>query len=194
MTDKLPPNLLQLFAPRPALRFLPPSDFAPEVRTTGPIDGLAQFLPALQEEPVPYEPTESWLEKKDREKLEKQEHARWLATEGVKQCMRTRGFSTRSVDIPPVDPENDPKVTGNALKTLFVGRLPFSATDQDLEREFGRYGPIRNVYYSVPSGRSRMLTWGNRFASSRIRMPQKSRRRKRSTMPMRSLSMSTRRI
>ena len=86
MTDKLPRDLLQLFQARPPLRYLPPSDYAPEKRTTGNVEGLCAYLPALEEEPVPYEPTESWLERKDRERLEKADAAHKLVTEDVKSC------------------------------------------------------------------------------------------------------------
>ena len=84
MTDKLPPNLLLLFAPRTHLRYLPPSDIAPEKRTTGNVEGLAGFLDALKEDPVPYEATESWLQRKDREKLETEEAAARRVTVDVK--------------------------------------------------------------------------------------------------------------
>lgn len=91
MTDKLPPNLLALFAPRPGLRYLQPSDHAPEERKTANISGVAQYLDALKEhEKVPYEPTESWLQRKDRLKLEKKEKQEKLLTEGFSQCMRSR--------------------------------------------------------------------------------------------------------
>ena len=75
MTHKLPPNLLALFAARPALRYLPASDHAAEERKTTNIGGVAQFLGALDEynEAVPYEATESWLQKKERLKAEKRE-------------------------------------------------------------------------------------------------------------------------
>ena len=90
MTDKLPPNLLALFAARPALRYLPPSDHAPEKRKTNNIGGVAQFIPALQEyENIPYEPTESWLQRKDRIKAEKKERQEKLLTEEFSQCMRS---------------------------------------------------------------------------------------------------------
>ena len=73
MTDKLPPNLLALFAPRPPLRWVPPSDHAPEDRKTSAITGIASFLGAFEEykENDEYDPTESWLQRKDRIKLEK---------------------------------------------------------------------------------------------------------------------------
>lgn len=88
MTDKLPPNLLALFAPRPPLRWVPPPDHAPEKRKTLPVSGVAEFLPALQayKETDEYKPTESWLQMRDRKKLEKQAAVEKLKTEGPKNC------------------------------------------------------------------------------------------------------------
>ena len=75
MTDKLPPNLLALFAPRPPLRWVQPVDVAPAQRKTAKITGLAEFLPALAayKETDNYVPTESWLQARDRKKREKVE-------------------------------------------------------------------------------------------------------------------------
>lgn len=75
MTDKLPPNLLALFAPRPPLRWVQPVDVAPAQRKTAKITGLAEFLPALAayKETDKYVPTESWLQARDRKKREKVE-------------------------------------------------------------------------------------------------------------------------
>lgn len=75
MTDKLPPNLLALFAPRPPLRWVVPPDFPAEQRRTANITGVAGFLPALAayKDNDGYAPTESWLQARDRKKLEKQE-------------------------------------------------------------------------------------------------------------------------
>jgi U1 small nuclear ribonucleoprotein 70kDa len=89
MTDKLPPNLLALFAPRPPLRWVPPSDAPPEKRKTAAIAGIADYLPALTEYEREYEyhPTESWLEARDRKKREKKEEVEKLLTEGPKKCM-----------------------------------------------------------------------------------------------------------
>ena len=43
------------------------------------------------------------------------------------------------------EPENDPNVRGDAFKTLFVARLSYDTTEKDLEREFGRFGPIERI-------------------------------------------------
>ena len=83
MTHKLPPNLLALFAARPALRYLPPSDHASEDRKTSDIGGIAHFLPYVHDyEDISYMPTESWLERKDRVKLEKKARQEKLLLEG----------------------------------------------------------------------------------------------------------------
>lgn len=86
MTDKLPPNLLALFAPRPGLRYIPATDHAPETRSTSRIDGVAQYLEALKAPSEDYVPTESWLQRRDRVKAEKREKQQKLVTEGVSNC------------------------------------------------------------------------------------------------------------
>ncbi len=154
MTHKLPPNLLALFAARPALRYLPANDHAPEERKTATIGGVAQYVIAMEEyKHIPYEPTESWLQRKDRLKLEKKERVEKLLNEGLSQTMRYHPFSSLLVfgdhdgcllsDVEkPVD---DPQVRGDAFKTLFVARLSYDTAENDLRREFERFGPIERV-------------------------------------------------
>lgn len=157
MTDKLPHNLLNLFTARPALRYLQPIDYAPEERRTANITGVAAFLPELekkaakakateggeapleQEEDPEYEvpPTESWLEARQRRKLEKVERQKYLTTDGVKEEYK---------------PTEDANIRGDAFKTLFVSRLPYDADVKDLEREFGRFGPIERVRIVTDNG------------------------------------------
>lgn len=155
MTHKLPPNLLALFAARPALRYLPPSDHAAEERKTNNIGGVAQYLSAIQDykENVPYEPTESWLQRKDRVKLEKKERQEQLIKEGLSQSMRfahiTSSLLGQNPRLTSVEPGDDPNVRGDAFKTLFVARLSYDTTEKDLEREFGRFGPIERVHQAV---------------------------------------------
>lgn len=42
-------------------------------------------------------------------------------------------------------PNEDPNVRGDAFKTLIVARLSYEADERDLEKEFGRFGPIERV-------------------------------------------------
>ncbi|WPH02213.1 Hypothetical protein R9X50_00506800 [Acrodontium crateriforme] len=130
MTDKLPPNLLALFAPRPALRYLPPADHDPADRRTAHITGVAQYLPQLKEEFGDYKPTESKLEAADRKMLEKKEHQRYIQNEGFEVLYQ---------------PKNDPNIRGDPFRTLFVSRLHYDTDVKDLEREFSKYGEIDRV-------------------------------------------------
>src|ERR1700749_5715 len=100
MTDKLPPNLLALFTPRPPLRYLPPSDHAPEHRRTAPITGVGQYLAALKDykDNDTFEPTESWLQKHDRKKQEKKERVKKTLTEGIRDCMRNGHYGRTHAD------------------------------------------------------------------------------------------------
>ena len=49
-------------------------------------------------------------------------------------------LTTRSIDK-----ADDPNIRGDAFKTLFIARLSYDTTEKDLEREFGRFGPIERV-------------------------------------------------
>src|SRR5690606_17564958 len=53
-------------------------------------------------------------------------------------------------------PNEDPNIRGDAFKTMIVARLSYEADERDLEREFGRFGPIERV--RSPDG-----TMGNIF-------------------------------
>lgn len=153
MTDKLPPPLLALFQPRPPLRYLPPGDRAPEDCGKSTISGVAQFLAEAKSfaEEVPYNATESWIQRKYRQKTEKKAKQESQVTEGLQNCMispaqiphlfqlaNTHGCFT-------VNPEKDPQARGDPFRTLFIARLSYDVKEADLEREFSRFGPIERV-------------------------------------------------
>ncbi|GKZ38008.1 hypothetical protein AbraIFM66950_009900 [Aspergillus brasiliensis] len=131
MTDKLPPPLLALFQPRPPLRYVTPIERAPEDCKKSSIGGIAQFLPEVKkyEEEIPYTPTESWIQRKLRQKVEKKENLNKQLTEGLESY----------------EPTNDQQARGDPFKTLFVARLSYDVKESDLEREFGRFGPIERI-------------------------------------------------
>ncbi|PWY63885.1 RNA-binding domain-containing protein [Aspergillus heteromorphus CBS 117.55] len=131
MTDKLPPPLLALFQPRPPLRYVTPIGRAPEDCKKSGIGGIAQFLPDVKayEEEVPYTPTESWIQRKLRQKMEKKENLEKQLNDS----------------LVTYDPTNDQQARGDPFRTLFVARLSYEVKESDLEREFGRFGPIERI-------------------------------------------------
>lgn len=65
--------------------------------------------------------------------------------------VRLSSFVIIANDLVMVDkPQDDPNIRGDAFKTLIVARLSYDATEQDLESEFSRYGPIERVCASNP--------------------------------------------
>ncbi|KAK9389293.1 U1 small nuclear ribonucleoprotein of 70kDa MW N terminal-domain-containing protein [Lipomyces mesembrius] len=129
MTDKLPPPLLALFAPRPPLRYLPPSDAAPENRRTARISGVAKFVDLLNTPEPSYVPTETKAEEIERLRREKQQAHEKKLKEGMEAW----------------NPDSDPLVKGDPFQTLFISRLSYDTTEQDLDDECGRYGQIERI-------------------------------------------------
>ncbi|CAL5870843.1 uncharacterized protein PFLUO_LOCUS5084 [Penicillium psychrofluorescens] len=131
MTDKLPPPLLALFQPRPPLRYIPPTDRAPEDCPKSTISGVAQFLPEAQKfaEEVPYNATDSWVQRKWKQRAERKERLEKQLTEGAQSYA----------------PDKDSQARGDPFRTLFVARLSYEIKESDLEREFGRFGPIERI-------------------------------------------------
>jgi len=160
MTDKLPPMLLPLFAPRQALLWRPHMDYAPEQRRTMNIGGIGEYLQRMREEKDQdnYVPTESWLQRKDRLNLEKKAKQEQVLKEGDKCAFLSPPPSPKELNVDDfgrklltenqVDATKDPKITGDPFKTLFVARLSYDVEAKDLEREFGRFGPIESVCHA----------------------------------------------
>lgn len=120
-----------MFTPRPPLPYAEPTDYPPGERHTAHITPVSDFLEKFKEykETDNYVPTESWLQKQQRAKKEKQQ----------------KNKEQLAAAIESWDPHSDPQVRGDPYKTLFVGRLDYSVTESDLEKEFVRYGPIEKI-------------------------------------------------
>ncbi|KAK9471507.1 putative u1 small nuclear ribonucleoprotein [Dipodascopsis tothii] len=129
MTDKLPQALLALFAPRPPLRFLEPTDYPPDRRRTARISGVAGLVELLNKPDPDYKPTETLGEQIVRHKEEKKKKHEARLKENIKLW----------------DPASDPHVKGDPFHTLFIGRLAYDVTKQDLEREFSPFGIIERI-------------------------------------------------
>ncbi|KAI8372204.1 U1 small nuclear ribonucleoprotein of 70kDa N-terminal [Blakeslea trispora] len=86
MTDKLPPNLLKLFAPRPPLPYLPQLDKDPEKRVGCIVDGIASYVDQLKNYDPDYVPWKT-LEEKRKEKAEaKRKQAEANLKEKMAEC------------------------------------------------------------------------------------------------------------
>lgn len=123
-------NLLKLFEPRPPLEYKPP----PEKRKCPPYTGMAQFVNHFAEPSDPeYAPPVKEAE------TPAQRRAR------IHQLRIEKGAEKVAEEYKQYDPNNDPNISGDPYKTLFVARLSYETTESRIKREFESYGPIKRV-------------------------------------------------
>ncbi|KAJ3344828.1 hypothetical protein HDU83_004723 [Entophlyctis luteolus] len=139
LTPPAPPgaiaNLLKLFAPRPPLNHATPVDRPPQERKLPIITGVASFLSRIADAPPhdqDYTPAETREEKKKRKQEEKRARGLNLIEEKLKTWK-------------PNELDESKRITKDAYKTLFVGRLSYSVTEKILRREFEQFGPIVSI-------------------------------------------------
>ncbi|KAJ0980401.1 hypothetical protein J5N97_008656 [Dioscorea zingiberensis] len=123
-------NLLKLFEPRPPLVFLPP----PEKRKCPGYTGMAQFAshfaePSDPEYAPPIQKGETPVERRAR----------------IHELRLEKGANKAAEELQKYDPNNDPNVSGDPYKTLFVARLNYETSEHRIKREFETYGPIKRV-------------------------------------------------
>ncbi|KAL2668576.1 hypothetical protein GLYMA_01G175100v4 [Glycine max] len=123
-------NLLKLFEPRPPLEYKPP----PEKRKCPPLSGMAQFVskfaqPGDPEYAPPVPETETPAQKRAR----------------IHKLRLEKGAAKAAEELEKYDPHNDPNVSGDPYKTLFVAKLSYETTESRIKREFESYGPIKRV-------------------------------------------------
>ncbi|KAL9251364.1 U1 small nuclear ribonucleoprotein 70 kDa-like protein [Drosera capensis] len=133
-------SLLRLFEPRAPLEFKPP----PEKRKLLPYSGMAQFVSLFVDKDDPdYAPP---LQKGE---TPAERRAR------IHQLRLEAGAAKAAEDLEKYDPHNDPNVTGDPYKTLFVAKLSYETTESRLKREFETYGPIKRVKMAYDKERNK---------------------------------------
>lgn len=134
----LPTHLKILFEPNPPLDHL--SRLVK--RKMPPYTGLADFADTFETEKPPMRNVqETPKERRERRRLEK---------------MAAHDAKTEK-DRAKWDPNaEDSRKTQDAYKTLFVGRISYETTEQQLRHELEQYGPVKRVrLVEDPEGKSR---------------------------------------
>ncbi|OVA04517.1 RNA recognition motif domain [Macleaya cordata] len=123
-------NLLKLFEPRPPLEYKPP----PEKRKCLPYTGMAQYVSKFVE---PGDPQYAPPVQKGETPAQRRSRIHKLRLE--------EGAKKAAEELEKYDPSNDPNISGDPYKTLFVARLNYETTEHRIKREFEAYGPIKRV-------------------------------------------------
>ncbi|RWR75810.1 U1 small nuclear ribonucleoprotein-like protein [Cinnamomum micranthum f. kanehirae] len=113
-------NLLKHLEPRPPLEYKPP----PEKRKCPPYTGLAQFVSNFAETGDPeYAPPVQKAETKA------QKRAR------IHKIRLENGAIKAAEELQKYNPSNDPNISGDPYKTLFVAKLNYETTEHRIKRE-----------------------------------------------------------
>ena len=132
---------MSYFQPRPPLDYVPPNDSTKTALP--PITGVAGYLPLLGA----YEATTVIPPPQQTKQQRKaQQRSRALKKHAHHLLARKKKWN----------PRTNPAATKDAYRTLFVGRLDYRITAEDLQKEFEYYGPImRSVVVRDKAGKSR---------------------------------------
>ncbi|KAF5738162.1 U1 small nuclear ribonucleoprotein 70 kDa-like [Tripterygium wilfordii] len=123
-------NLLKLFEPRPPLEYKPPL----EKRKCPPYTGMAQFVSKFAEAGDPeYAPPVPEVETPAQRKAR------------IHKIRLEKGAEKAAEEFKTYNANNDPNISGDPYKTLFVARLNYETTESRIKREFESYGPIKRV-------------------------------------------------
>lgn len=126
MAHYLPPAIMRFFQPRP------PIDVSIPVlkRKMPDYHGVASFVHRFKND-IPIAPVLQTAPEK-REKRQKKR----LEAAAVRLKRHVDKWDPRA---------ENPDATGDAYKTLFIARLAYDVTDEDLKDEFEYYGPVTKV-------------------------------------------------
>jgi len=142
MTQFLPPNLLALFAARDPLPFLPPPCKLSHEKQRSGYTGIGPHVHLFEDpsETPPIKKGENREERRERRRKEKGEQATYKLEQQIAVWTPQESAST-----------------GDAYKTLFVGRINFDTSESKLRREFESHGPVKKIVmvYNKKTGKPR---------------------------------------
>ncbi|KAG0662206.1 hypothetical protein C6P45_001141 [Maudiozyma exigua] len=132
--SKYPNDVAQLFEPMAPLPYRKPIDYPPQKRRTNPnISPVSNVINSSQ----------FAMYKKQYPKGSRNGH---LSPQSKLQRRTERNNELLQKEFERWDPKNDPHMSNtDPYRTIFVGRLPYGATEVDLQKAFGGYGSIELV-------------------------------------------------
>jgi len=159
MTGYLPPGLKELFAPREPLPYTKPLDRDPRARRGPRVTGISQYV-GLFEDPTiaaSLPKPETLEQRRERVRAERQvrahAHERSMSRSSTLTATartlpdgltrtQAQAEAKRAEETKSWDPRQDPNVTGDEYKTLFIGHLSYEATERRLLARAAALRPV----------------------------------------------------
>ncbi|CAB4254013.1 similar to Saccharomyces cerevisiae YIL061C SNP1 Component of U1 snRNP required for mRNA splicing via spliceosome [Maudiozyma barnettii] len=131
--SKYPNDVAQLFAPPPPLPYKNPIDYPPQERRT--ISDISPVSKILEKE----------LSEYYKQFPKGTPNRQFQPQTNIKHRLR-RNNKLIQERLRQWDPNNDIHMAQtDPFRTIFVGRLPYTATEVDLQKVFGNYGAIEKI-------------------------------------------------
>lgn len=163
MSYQLPPNLLRLFQARPELAHVPATKHDRDPRqvpkpTRRPLQGVTGYLEQIKQLAADAgQATEAEEGEEGRDEMGKELTHAIVTKRTIEREARLKARQTlKEKSLAEYNPQTDAEAQGDPFSTLFVSRLDYSVTENELRRQFEVYGPIQRVrLVTDKNGRSR---------------------------------------
>eukprot|EP01083_Nonionella_stella_P306153 1071036_1 len=132
MAHFMQPALLQMFAPRQPLKYEPPMTKRKLPAYSG-MSAFLQSMPKSREELKELQVHEMKDQRISRRKRQREEKSEKRISRLKKKCILLG------------KPNDDTNIASDAYKTLFVARLSYNVTEDDMREEFEYYGDVKSV-------------------------------------------------
>ncbi|KAI5966213.1 uncharacterized protein KGF55_000522 [Candida pseudojiufengensis] len=142
-SEKYPPNIQQLFQPKPPFKYVQPIDYPPEKRSTTSITPISNFKSQIT----------SYITKtlpKKEAKIKKQpltKHQQNLQDALIKRQKQKESFERQLKDWndPELFAKHEQEVMKDPYKTVFIARLDYDLNEIDISQYFQKFGVIESI-------------------------------------------------
>lgn len=141
-TDKYPPTIKKLFAPRPPLLHVPPLDYPPEKRSTKPVSPVSKWKEIYQEHAQRIREENETTDTAVETTLQKQAKAR-----AKRERAQAESFQRQMEEWldPSLAEKHEKEVMKDPYCTLFIARLDYDVTEVEVSQSFSRFGAIASI-------------------------------------------------
>jgi len=140
--DRYPPDIQQLFTPKPPLLFIPSSDYSIESRSTPPISSISQWKSQIQDHMAQLKKLEADRPPPQLTKHQLQVKAAKERLDKYHESKRRQLDDWNNLELLH---KREKEVMKDPYRTVFVSRIDYSLTELDLSNKFSQFGVIESI-------------------------------------------------
>ncbi|KAK6203180.1 uncharacterized protein RJT21DRAFT_25327 [Scheffersomyces amazonensis] len=154
-TEKYPINIQKLFTPKPPLIHIPPNDYAPEKRKSHTITSITSLKNKIDKYITEELPQIEKSQKLEQDQLHsKRKKPNTITLEELKKLSAKKQRVKQESIHRQLQEWDDPSALAyheqqhqmrDPFRTVFVSRIDYKLTENDLNKEFKKYGPIESI-------------------------------------------------